>query len=41
MAENDGKERTESPTQKRLDEARKKGQVPRSRGTDNACCISP
>src|SRR5277367_29897 len=31
MAENDDTERTESPTQRRLDEARKEGQVPRSR----------
>lgn len=32
MAENeDGQERTEQPTGKRLDEARKKGQIPRSR----------
>ncbi len=32
MAENqDGQEKTEQPTQKRLDDARRKGQVPRSR----------
>jgi len=31
MAEDDDSERTESPTQKRLDDARKRGQVPRSR----------
>ena len=32
MAENEtGQERTEQPTPKRLQEARKKGQVPRSR----------
>ena len=31
MAENDSGERTEQPTPKRLDDARKKGQVPRSR----------
>ncbi len=31
MAESDGQERTEEPTGKRLDDARKKGQVPRSR----------
>lgn len=30
MSENDSQERTESPTQKRLEDARKKGQVPRS-----------
>ena len=30
MSENDSQERTERPTQKRLDDARKKGQVPRS-----------
>ena len=30
MAENDSQERTESPTPKRLEDARKKGQVPRS-----------
>jgi flagellar biosynthetic protein FlhB len=31
MSEHDDAEKTESPTQKRLDDARKKGQVPRSR----------
>jgi flagellar biosynthetic protein FlhB len=31
MAEGDDSDRTESPTQKRLDDARKRGQVPRSR----------
>ena len=32
MAENeDGQEKSEQPTSKRLDDARKKGQVPRSR----------
>ncbi|MFM2288463.1 MAG: hypothetical protein RL684_1606 [Pseudomonadota bacterium] len=31
MADDDDNERTESPTQKRLDDARKRGQVPRSR----------
>ena len=31
MADVDDRERTESPTQRRLDEARKRGQVPRSR----------
>ena len=31
MSEQDDNERTESPTQKRLDDARRKGQVPRSR----------
>jgi flagellar biosynthetic protein FlhB len=31
MAENDDTERTESPTQRRLDKAREEGQVPRSR----------
>lgn len=31
MAETERDERTEQPTQKRLDEARKKGQIPRSR----------
>ncbi len=30
MSENDSQERTERPTQKRLEDARKKGQVPRS-----------
>lgn len=31
MAENDGQEKTEEPTDKRLSDSRKKGQVPRSR----------
>ncbi|WP_022947874.1 flagellar biosynthesis protein FlhB [Methylohalobius crimeensis] len=31
MAEESGQERTEEPTQKRLDDARRKGQIPRSR----------
>lgn len=31
MAENDRQERTEQPTQKRLDEARRQGDIPRSR----------
>ena len=31
MAENDAQERTEQATPKRLEEARKKGQIPRSR----------
>ncbi len=31
MAEESGQERTEEPTQKKLDEARKKGEIPRSR----------
>ncbi len=32
MAENaDGQERSEDPSQKRLDDARRKGQIPRSR----------
>lgn len=31
MAEESGQEKTEEPTQKKLDEARKKGEVPRSR----------
>jgi flagellar biosynthesis protein FlhB len=39
MAENDDRERTESPTQKRLDEARKKGQVPRSRDLGAAAVV--
>jgi flagellar biosynthetic protein FlhB len=36
MADQDDAERTESPTQKRLDDARKKGQVPRSRDLSTA-----
>ena len=31
MAESDGQEKTEQPTSKRLSDARKKGQIPRSR----------
>jgi flagellar biosynthetic protein FlhB len=31
MAESDDRDRTESPTQKRIDDARRRGQVPRSR----------
>ena len=31
MAENDAQERTEQATPKRLEEARRKGQIPRSR----------
>jgi flagellar biosynthesis protein FlhB len=39
MAEGDDRERTESPTQKRLDDARAKGQVPRSRDLSAAAII--
>ena len=40
MAEHDDdRERTESPTQKRLDEARRKGQVPRSRDLGAAAVV--
>lgn len=39
MAEHDDRERTESPTQKRLDEARTKGQVPRSRDLGAAAVV--
>ena len=41
MAENDtdDRERTESPSQKRLDEARKRGQVPRSRDLGAAVVV--
>ena len=40
MAENDsGQDRTEQPTQKRLDEARKSGQVPRSRDLSTAAVV--
>ena len=40
MAENEnGQDRTEQPTQKRLDEARKSGQVPRSRELTNAAVV--
>ena len=36
MAENDAQERTEQATPKRLEEARKKGQIPRSRDLSTA-----
>src|SRR5687767_11182733 len=36
MAENDGQERTEQATPKRLEEARRKGQIPRSRDLSTA-----
>jgi flagellar biosynthesis protein FlhB len=39
MADGDDRERTESPTQKRLDDARAKGQVPRSRDLSAAAII--
>src|SRR5580698_1972759 len=40
MAENEnGQDRTELPTQKRLDEARKSGQVPRSRELTTAAVV--
>jgi flagellar biosynthetic protein FlhB len=39
VAEGDDRERTESPTQKRLDDARAKGQVPRSRDLSAAAII--
>jgi flagellar biosynthetic protein FlhB len=39
MAEDDDRDKTESPTQKRLDEARAKGQVPRSRDLSAAAVI--
>ncbi|HEY3730265.1 MAG TPA: flagellar biosynthesis protein FlhB [Steroidobacteraceae bacterium] len=39
MAEFDDRDRTESPTQKRLDEARTKGQVPRSRDLGAAAVV--
>jgi flagellar biosynthetic protein FlhB len=40
MAENEnGQDRTEQPTQKRLDEARKRGQVPRSRELTTAAVV--
>ena len=39
MAETDARERTESPTPKRLEEARKKGQVPRSRDLAAAAVV--
>ncbi|MFI4913932.1 MAG: flagellar biosynthesis protein FlhB [Steroidobacterales bacterium] len=39
MADTDDNERTESPTQKRLDDARKRGQVPRSRDLTAAAVV--
>ena len=40
MAENeDGQERTESATPKRLEEARRKGQIPRSRDLSAAAVM--
>ncbi len=39
MAEFEDRERTESPTQKRLDDARAKGQVPRSRDLNAAAVV--
>jgi flagellar biosynthetic protein FlhB len=39
MADADDRERTEAPTQKRLDDARAKGQVPRSRDLNGAAVI--
>ena len=39
MAESDDRERTESPTEKRLEEARAKGQVPRSRDLSAAAIV--
>ncbi|HEY2418781.1 MAG TPA: EscU/YscU/HrcU family type III secretion system export apparatus switch protein, partial [Steroidobacteraceae bacterium] len=39
MADTDDRERTESPTQKRLDDARAKGQVPRSRDLNAAAVV--
>jgi flagellar biosynthetic protein FlhB len=39
MADFDDRERTESPTQKRLDDARSKGQVPRSRDLNAAAVV--
>jgi flagellar biosynthetic protein FlhB len=39
VAENDDRDRTESPTQKRLDEARAKAQVPRSRDLGAAAVV--
>src|SRR5580698_5322374 len=40
MAENEnGQDQTEQPTQKRLDEARKSGQVPRSRELTTAAVV--
>lgn len=39
MAENDGQEKTEQPTGKRIEDARKKGQVPRSREMGTLCVL--
>src|SRR5687767_6150895 len=39
MAGADAEERTESPTPKRLEEARKKGQIPRSRDLSTAAVM--
>ena len=39
MAENDDRERTESPSQKRLDDARREGRVPRSRDLGTAVVV--
>jgi flagellar biosynthetic protein FlhB len=39
MAETDDRDRTESPTQKRLDDARQRGQVPRSRDLSAAAVV--
>jgi flagellar biosynthetic protein FlhB len=39
MAESDGQERTEQPTPKRLQEAREKGQVPRSKELSTAATL--
>jgi len=39
VAENDGQERTEQPTPKRLQEAREKGQIPRSRELATAATL--
>ena len=39
MAENDAQERTEQATPKRLEEARKKGQIPRSRDLSTAAVM--
>ena len=36
MAEEDGQERTEEPTPRRLEQAREKGQIPRSRELSTA-----
>jgi flagellar biosynthetic protein FlhB len=39
MAEHNGQERTESPTQKKLDDARKRGHIPRSRELSTAAVM--